>query len=582
MSTINSANVQVGQSNTPANNITLSTSAGGDLVVSKGSSGALTEITRITNAGLIDASKVSFTPAGGIAATNVQAAIAEVGTDLSSSSGSSLIGYLPSGTGAVATTVQQQLRNMQAWNLLAKDAPYYAMGLGTGDDTAAINAALTAAWLSTYKKTVLVPAGEYILTAPLVVPVGVSLIGEGRGFINTSYGYLSGTVFRKNHNGNAISVTGSGGNNDIAGMLQGFCVVSNAATYATGAGVFIDGVQQAIVRDVTVSRCGGDSFVFGSTATANFTTYVTATNCYANTAGTGKAFAVNSKWARLKQCISDGGAYGFYLGAAAQEGLYEDIHCELVTNTGIYLTGAGRNKFVKPYVNITSAGSYGIYCANVSGTYYNRFDEAHILASNTAGQVAFYNVGNQNIFNKLVSSTIETFDTGYQDTGSYNSALGNSFYNVKFPMVMNAAFSTLKENTTQNTVSAGGTWAINHVGGTTGNWTDNNLDGSNANGLINPGATGVIGNFSGIRARNNAGFVSRNGGQTASITTGSTVSHGLAGSPASGGVVFVSPFTSGITNTPNINGITSTVFAINWTGTVNCQFQWVANLACDF
>jgi hypothetical protein len=74
MSTINSANVQVGQSNTPANNITLSTSNSGDLVVSKGASGALVEITRIKNNGEVDASKAGYTPAGtGAVATTVQA-----------------------------------------------------------------------------------------------------------------------------------------------------------------------------------------------------------------------------------------------------------------------------------------------------------------------------------------------------------------------------------------------------------------------------------------------------------------------------------------------------------------------------
>lgn len=61
MSTINSANLQVGQSVTPANNITLSTSAGGDLVVSKGASGALVEITRIKNNGEIESPKLRAT-----------------------------------------------------------------------------------------------------------------------------------------------------------------------------------------------------------------------------------------------------------------------------------------------------------------------------------------------------------------------------------------------------------------------------------------------------------------------------------------------------------------------------------------
>lgn len=56
------------------------------------------------------ASNVQFTPVGALTATNVQAAIAEVVTDLALSSGSSTVGYLPAGTGAVATTVQAKLR----------------------------------------------------------------------------------------------------------------------------------------------------------------------------------------------------------------------------------------------------------------------------------------------------------------------------------------------------------------------------------------------------------------------------------------------------------------------------------------
>ena len=97
MSTINSANVQVGQSVTPANNITLSTSAGGDLVVNKGASGALVEITRIKNNGEMV--------------------------------------YTPSGAGAVATTVQGKLRE----SVSVKD--FGAVGDGVTDDTAAVIAA---------------------------------------------------------------------------------------------------------------------------------------------------------------------------------------------------------------------------------------------------------------------------------------------------------------------------------------------------------------------------------------------------------------------------------------------------------
>jgi hypothetical protein len=84
------------------------------------------------------ASNVQFTPVGALTATNVQAAITEVVTDLALSSGSSTVGFLQAGTGAVATTVQAKLRE----SVSAKD--FGAVGDGTTDDTVAITAMFTA------------------------------------------------------------------------------------------------------------------------------------------------------------------------------------------------------------------------------------------------------------------------------------------------------------------------------------------------------------------------------------------------------------------------------------------------------
>jgi hypothetical protein len=59
---------------------------------------------------------VSFAPVSGITSTDVQGAIPESASNLSATlaapAGSSLVGYLPAGSGAVATTVQDALRNV--------------------------------------------------------------------------------------------------------------------------------------------------------------------------------------------------------------------------------------------------------------------------------------------------------------------------------------------------------------------------------------------------------------------------------------------------------------------------------------
>lgn len=98
-----------------------------------------------------------YTPSGGIAATTVPTAIAELDSEaaksatLAASSGSSLLGFLQSGTGAVATTVQTKLRE----TVSVKD--FGAVGDGVTDDTAAIQAALNAS------NHIFFPAGTYNL-----------------------------------------------------------------------------------------------------------------------------------------------------------------------------------------------------------------------------------------------------------------------------------------------------------------------------------------------------------------------------------------------------------------------------------
>ena len=147
---------------------------------------------------------VSFVPVSGITSTNVQAAIPESAANLASSiaapTGSSLVGYLPAGTGAVATTVQAKLRT----SVSVKD--FGAVGNGIADDTASIQAAINAVSL-TGGGTVYVPAGTYNITNIYLSKTmssvwynPIQLVGAGRMSGNKT----GGTIL--NHTGAGIAV----------------------------------------------------------------------------------------------------------------------------------------------------------------------------------------------------------------------------------------------------------------------------------------------------------------------------------------------------------------------------------------
>jgi hypothetical protein len=123
--------------------------------------------------GDVVASQVGFTPVGGIAATDVQAALAEVDSEkiaftrLDDSDGSSLVGFLQSGSGAVTRTAQSKMRDVVS----VKD--FGAVGDGVADDTAAMAAAHATGNIVYY------PAGAYLFTKLTAPITRGGIVGDG-------------------------------------------------------------------------------------------------------------------------------------------------------------------------------------------------------------------------------------------------------------------------------------------------------------------------------------------------------------------------------------------------------------------
>lgn len=117
--------------------------------------------------------------------------------DLASSSGSDMVSFTQSGTGAVTRTVQSKMRD----TVSVKD--FGAVGDGVGDDTVAIQAAIdyTANFsiMSATGGRLLFPAGMYQISAPLVVPK--SMVIEGAGGESTKIRTTTGNIFEANSGG---------------------------------------------------------------------------------------------------------------------------------------------------------------------------------------------------------------------------------------------------------------------------------------------------------------------------------------------------------------------------------------------
>ena len=200
-------------------------------------------------------------------------------SDLAAPSGTSLVGYLPAGTGAVATTVQSKLRE----SVSVKD--FGAVGDGVTDDTAAIQSAINYALTSTRK--VKAPSGHYRVTSE-IQNNGVTIEGDGPStrFILSGVGNLFASG----------SVPSTGGGALIAAAVTAGSTTRQIQLASGGGVLFAPGTYAILMQEIN-SIPGSDTrdaeYIFIESVSADLLTIRTPTFLTYTTANTAKVLPVN-------------------------------------------------------------------------------------------------------------------------------------------------------------------------------------------------------------------------------------------------------------------------------------------------
>ena len=173
---------------------------------------------------------------------------------IAASSGSSLVGYLPAGTGAVATTVQAKLRER------VSVLDFGADPTGTNPCQAAITAAIAS--LGTTGGIVFFPVGTYKITAAVtLIKSAITLQGCGSGLGDAGASLLGATVI------NVVGVNFINVNSTVVNFtMENMYVVSAVASGAALAIDSVGSINNLLMRSVYVQGMANALYV-GATAT---------------------------------------------------------------------------------------------------------------------------------------------------------------------------------------------------------------------------------------------------------------------------------------------------------------------------
>ena len=253
---------------------------------------------------------------------------------------------------AADSTHTSELALLRAAPINVKDSPYSAVGNGTADDTAALQAAITAA--ATGGRRVFIPAGTYKLTAPLTVPNFVRIEGAGESTILRCAGDFYAISFAPGNRSSvqwlqidAAAVQSAGGGFDYSGagsniFLDSIYFGSNLHTSVNLAPTSSGAVYEiARCRWNGVTGCAYGIIIGGGGALV--------TDVYiSNTVGTASTTADMTAWLaipatadtiKVSESLFIKGGTGIAAGSASQVTnlKFSNVTVDTMTGNGVYL-----------------------------------------------------------------------------------------------------------------------------------------------------------------------------------------------------------------------------------------------------
>ena len=270
-------------------------------------------------------------------------------SSFSASGGSSLIGYQPAGTGAVATTVQAKLRQ----TISVMD--YVTSGTGTSGDPY-LGWDTNTPWAANTEYVF--PAGTFQYGTTLSLPyAGIYLHGVGLG-----------TVLKFTGTGNCVSFDNAGN----SPRIEGFLINGNAN--ATN-GIYTNNANYGICRNITVKNVSVSGFrsIFGvywhiedfymgnnfgtqttfaaagiylgdiGSAGATVTAYTIINANIANCVHSG--IDIENGWGNtiIGGAVEANGDQGLYLSPNAHDNIINGLYVEGNTTSAIVVNGSGNN-----------------------------------------------------------------------------------------------------------------------------------------------------------------------------------------------------------------------------------------------